>query len=207
MILEKYEWCDFWWEEADKQDERRVLLIGDSIVRGYKPFVNELLKGTAHVDMLATSKAVDNPDIFKEIGYILDQKRHRYDAVVFNNGLHGAYIPTEEYESHMDSIIRTITDWAAGASLLLALSTPVTVVGNPETIHDEITASVISRNAAMCRLAQKHGLQTIDLYDCVYGKSQYRMNDGCHYNELGCKALADMIAKAIFVELENRANK
>lgn len=59
-IVEQYEWADFWWDNADR-DGARVLLIGDSIARGYWPAVSAALQGVCFVDRLATSKGRITP--------------------------------------------------------------------------------------------------------------------------------------------------
>ena len=60
--LERIEWDDLWYQEADDPKARRMLLIGDSITRGMRPFANELAAAVGGVaDQLATSKSMDHP--------------------------------------------------------------------------------------------------------------------------------------------------
>jgi hypothetical protein len=47
-IRERIEWTDIWVTDADKDDLPRVLLIGDSITRGYFGEVEKQLAGTAY---------------------------------------------------------------------------------------------------------------------------------------------------------------
>src|SRR6476620_2501331 len=98
--LEQYKWCDFWWQEAPRQDNKRVLLVGDSITRAYRPYVNELLKGDIFADQLASSRALDNPAYISELDYMLLQQNMNYQGIHFNNGLHGWHLSAEEYEFH-----------------------------------------------------------------------------------------------------------
>ena len=44
-IRERIEWADIWVTDADKDDLPRVLLVGDSITRGYFGEVEEHLAG------------------------------------------------------------------------------------------------------------------------------------------------------------------
>jgi hypothetical protein len=58
IVRENIEWLDVWVPNTNATDLPRVLLIGDSITRGYFKDVEEKLKGKAHVARLATSKSV-----------------------------------------------------------------------------------------------------------------------------------------------------
>ena len=55
----------------------RVLLIGDSIARGYGKQVEQKLKGKAYVARLATSKSVGDPALLAEVALVLGQAVRR----------------------------------------------------------------------------------------------------------------------------------
>ena len=84
---EATEWCDIWIPHADQTGLPRVLLIGDSITRGYYPEVEKRLAGKAYVAQLATSAFLSDPMLLKEVALILDSLK--VDVIHFNNGLHG----------------------------------------------------------------------------------------------------------------------
>jgi hypothetical protein len=195
--LERYEWCNFWWEEAEKNDKPRVLLIGDSITRAYRPIVNELIKDKAYADMLATSKAIDNPSLVREIDYILRHEGFKYKIIHFNNGLHGWHISEEEYKKHLEAVVEHILVNCKGAKLILALTTPVTVDGKKDEINTQLTAKVRNRNLAIEKIANRYKLEIDDLYAPMLRKSELRANDGYHYNEAGEKIQAEIVADKI----------
>src|SRR5712691_4028582 len=70
---ESIEWCDIWISHANETNLPRVLLIGDSITRGYYPEVEKRLAGKAFVARLATSRFVADPVLLKEIALVLDE--------------------------------------------------------------------------------------------------------------------------------------
>src|SRR5437867_13328630 len=70
--LESIEWCDIWISHANETNLPRVLLIGDSITRGYYPEVEKRLAGKAFVARLTTSRFVADPVLLKEIALVLD---------------------------------------------------------------------------------------------------------------------------------------
>lgn len=196
--LERYEWCDFWWEEAASQDKKRVLIIGDSITRGYRPYVNKLLQDFAYVDMLATSKAVDNPCLLRELDYILNHRGDfAYQVVHINNGLHGFHLSAADYEDHYDRVIGYLLERSQGAKAVVALTTPKTKEGDPAQLDAAINDRVIERNKAAERLAAKYHLELNDLHTPMLGKSEYRVADGYHYNSLGEQAQAGIVADKV----------
>jgi hypothetical protein len=196
-VLETYEWCDFWWEKTDKRDKPRVLLIGDSITRAYRPKVNQPLKEAAHVDMLAISRAVDNPSLMQEIGYNLSQEDFRYKVIHFNNGIHGLHLSHREYQRGLEETVAYIIENCPKARLILALSTPVTVEGRKEVINTELTDKLINRNNAIKLTGNKYKLPIDDLYAPMLGRSEYRAEDGLHYNDAGESAQADIVSRKV----------
>jgi lysophospholipase L1-like esterase len=195
--LEKYEWCDFWWEETDKADKPRVLLIGDSITRAYRPTVNHLIRELAYVDMLATSKALDNPSLKRELDYILKHENFKYKVIHFNNGLHGWHLSIEEYEKYLDEVVRHIINTCESSILILALTTPVTIEGKTDEINEELTSKVIERNRVIEDMGRRYKLIIDDLYTPMFGNRQYRVDDGYHYNEIGEKIQAELVANKV----------
>lgn len=57
---EKIEWCSMRWNNAPDTRKPRALLIGDSIANGYHRFAVEQLNRRFNVDLLATSKSLDD---------------------------------------------------------------------------------------------------------------------------------------------------
>ncbi|WP_164821509.1 SGNH/GDSL hydrolase family protein [Paenibacillus koleovorans] len=199
--LEKREWCEFWWEETGPSPKKRILLIGDSITKGYYPYVKERLQNEAVVDKLATSKAVGNPSLLRELDYMLRHPiGYRYDAVHFNNGLHGQHLSVEEYERGMEEVIRYVVE-AGPPFIVLALCTPVTEVKAPDRLDAKVNAMVMERNQAVRQLAAQYALSLNDLYTPMLGRSEYGAGDGYHFNEQGRQAQAELTAQAIMAAI------
>ncbi len=65
----------------------RVLLIGDSIMNGYRGHVYRLLKGKANVDVWLTPLHLKSEHLHVDLQKVLDQGP--YEVIHFNIGLHG----------------------------------------------------------------------------------------------------------------------
>lgn len=186
-----------WWDQADDAAKPRVLLIGDSITDGYRPYVQELLGERACVDMLATSNGADNPALQREIDYVLGVYGFSYRVIHFNNGLHASHLDAAQYSAHLAEIVGDIRVKAPDAKLILALSTPVTQVGKPDLPDPVMSVKVAERNREAASLAARESLAVDDLYTLMQGKSDCRLDDGYHYKEDGRKLQAGAVADAI----------
>lgn len=189
---EQYEWIDAWQDEADKTDLPRVLLIGDSITRGYNGKVRELLKGIAYVDFIATSYAIDNPL------YVALIKKYAeaggYSLIHFNHGLHGYHMSRRTYLSKMDKLAKSL---AKDVKFIIATSTIVYREGN-KRINRDWAKRLKERNSAVIEIALKNGFVLNDLYSVSEMlDASLRSPDGIHYNEQGFNTLGEIVAQKI----------
>lgn len=193
--LEEVEWCEFRWDRPGESQLPRVLLVGDSIAKGYRPVVSSLLAGTCFVDQLATSRAVDNPDLLREIDYALAKGEYR--LIHFNNGLHGFHLSPEDYQSHMSEVLSRLSQGLSESRVIVATTTPVTEVGNPQTLDAVRNQSVQERNGRLIELARLRGLRVNSLYSMVIERPLLCLGDGYHYNDLGQDVLGKAVAQQV----------
>lgn len=183
--LETYEWDDAWIEFANDAETFRVLYIGDSISRGIRHIINKLADGKARIDNFATSKAVDNPYFLKAIELFVNQTNGS-DLILFNNGLHGFHLNTEEYKKYYENIVVNLLNDYPKAELKLVLTTYTKRSCDNLKIVNE-------RNHAVRSIASKHGLEIIDLYAVSYKCQDMLSADGVHMSEDGYNILAKSI--------------
>ena len=123
IAREYIEWSDVWLTGANQTDKPHVLLLGNSITRGYHPKVEKLLEGKAYVGRLSGSKSVGDPALLDEVAAIL--KHNHFDVIHFNNGLHGFDYTEEEYAEAFPEYVALIRKYAPDAKLIWATITPV----------------------------------------------------------------------------------
>ena len=124
---EGIEWCDIWIAHANETNLPRVLLIGDSIARGYYPAVESALGGKAYVARLATSAFLTDSMLHQQIALVLDNTR--FDVIHFNNGLHGWQHSEAEYRRAFPGFLATIQKHAPKAKLIWAAT------NSPQGVH------------------------------------------------------------------------
>lgn len=192
MKKERYEWIQSWCDEADREDKPRVLLVGDSITRGYQQFVRERLAGVCYVDYVATSYAIDNKMYQTLVEGVA--KNSRYDVIHVNHGLHGIHVSPRTYKSKLRDLCLRIR---GGGKLILAECTAVYRAGN-KRLNAEWAKRIRERNEILGELATQLDCELDRLYEVsMEMPKEWRDPDGVHYLEEGYGALAYEVVKCL----------
>ena len=173
----------------------RVLLIGDSITRGYYPEVEKRMAGKAYVAQLATSAFLSDPMLLKEVALILDSLK--VDVIHFNNGLHGWQHSEEEYSKAFPEFVATIQKHAPRAQLIWATTTALKE--NTPVRPGEGPSSgkrIAARNAIAAQFVKAQNIPVDDLNALMAGHPEY-YSDGAHFTAGGITLQADQVAAEI----------
>ncbi|NLV75193.1 MAG: SGNH/GDSL hydrolase family protein [Chloroflexi bacterium] len=193
--LERIEWLDIWVAGADLADLPRLLMIGDSICRGYYGDVDAALVGRYHCARLCNSTCVCDPTYLKQLDLLLDD--YTWDTIHFNTGLHSGSYTTEEYTAGLERAWAHLRAKAPQARFRWASSTPVRQQGLMSDLNQERTDWVHERNAAAERVAASQGVGVTDLCSVTIARPDYFSADGVHYNAEGNQALAQAVLKGL----------
>lgn len=191
MKKETFEWICSRQDHNDKEDLPRVLLIGDSITRGYESIVCNRLRGTAYVDYIATSYAIDSKSYYNLIKSIFSY--NKYDLVHFNNGLHGIHVSPKIYKKRLEKVLKMFSN----TKVVMALTTQLFYEGKSE-IEKKWFQRVNERNESMLEIAKEYGISVDDLYtiSCTLQKGDL-YGDGVHFSNSGYEILSDAVEKSI----------
>lgn len=195
-LREGIEWCDIWISHANKTNLPRVLLIGDSIARGYYSEVEKKLAGKAFVARLTTSAFLTDPMLNQQIALVLDNTK--FDVIHFNNGLHGWQHSEAEYRKAFPRFIKTIQKHAPHAKLIWATTTPLkpTTNASPATAINGSNERIVTRNAIALEYVTAKKITVNDLYTLSIGRAEL-YSDGVHFNREGIAVQADQVADQI----------
>ncbi len=202
VLREQIEWCDTWVTDADKDDLPRVLLLGDSITRGYFKDVETRLAGKAHCARVTTSKGINDPFVLPEIELVLAQ--YEFKVIHVNNGLHGVPYTEEQYAKAFGPFLQAIAGKAGGARLIWAHTTPVMLNG---TLENQRTEQVKGRNRVAAEFALAHNIPIDDLFGLAMKHPEYYSPDGVHFNKLGVEAQAKQVAGCISTALDDQSSQ
>lgn len=177
---------------------KKVMLIGDSIRRGYQAYVSEELGdkyevwGSEDNNRFAKYCLRNLPNMFKECG--------KPDIIHWNNGLwdmaivyeeDGPLTPIDLYISDMSKILRElrkVTD-----KIIFATTTPV----KPEK-EDQKNEIITEYNNRIVEFMKKENIVINDLNSLVStDPDKYICDDNMHLSEEGKKVCAKQVAEYI----------
>jgi lysophospholipase L1-like esterase len=193
---EGIEWCDIWISHANETGLPRVLLIGDSITRGYYPAVEKALAGRAFVARLTTSAFLTDPMLSQQIALVLDNTQ--FDVIHFNNGMHGWQHSEAEYRKAFPDFVANLQKHAPGAKLVWATTTPLKPSTNspPANPTHASNARVATRNTIALEYVKTLGIPVDDLHALAQGHPEYHSDD-VHFNREGIAVQAKQVAAQI----------
>lgn len=168
----------------------RVLLIGDSISRGYTLDVRKVMAGKANVHRAPencgpTANGVKKIDIWLGEG--------KWDVIHFNFGIHDRKTPAADYEQRLETLIARMQK--TGAKLIFATTTPVP----PDTKDGpELVTQIAEKNEIALRVMKKHGIVIDDLYSFLAPQLAGIANpQDVHFNAKGYELMGQQVARSI----------
>ncbi len=193
---ESIEWCDIWISHANETNLPRVLLIGDSITRGYYSEVEKRLAGKAFVSRLTTSAFLTDPMLNQQIAIVLDDTR--FEVIHFNNGMHGWQHSEDAYRKAFPGFLRTIRKHAPRAKLIWAATTPLKQTTNspPRSPTQASNERVAARNVIALEFVKAKNIPVNDLNTPVKDHPEYH-SDNVHFNREGIAVQSEQVAAQI----------
>ena len=187
--LEACEWSEFWYTQAPDTKTRRVLIIGDSISKGFRVPLAKILAGKYNITCLTTSKALDNPYLIPELELMTKQDDLPYDVVHFNNGAHGSHLTPDMYEELYDNFIVTLKRMFPEARIIMATTTHM--------MDENYNNQSLARNERARKLAEKYDLAVDDLYAVGAKNPKLHCEDRIHFTDEGWEEIAKKVAESI----------
>lgn len=172
----------------------RVLLIGDSVSRGYTQAVRRALAGQVNVHR-APANCGPTASGIKHIEVWLGDGK--WDLIHFNFGIHDRNTPLADYTDRLDQLVRRMKQ--TGAKLIWASTTPIPDLPDKK----QTAASIVERNAAAAKLMERHGVASDDLFAAITPHlGTLQRPDDVHFTGPGYDFLGKTVAEVIMKALE-----
>ena len=174
---------------ADDPKLPRVLLIGDSVSRGYTLAVRAALAGRANVHRAPencgpTANGLKKLDVWLGAG--------KWDVIHFNFGIHDRATPLADYTDRLAKILTRLE--STGAKLIWASTTPIP----DDPAKKQTSASIVERNAAAAALMAQHAVALDDLFTAITPQLATLQNpNDVHFTAAGYDFLGQHVAAAI----------
>jgi lysophospholipase L1-like esterase len=167
----------------------RVLLIGDSVSRGYTQPTRVALAGKANVHRAPancgpTASGLKHLDVWLGEG--------KWDVIHFNFGIHDRATPAADYVKRLEEIVARLKK--TGSKLIWASTTPI-----PDNPAQKQTAqSVVEKNALAAEVMKKHGIPTDDLFGAMTPRlKEFQPPLDVHYTGAGYDFLGSRVGESI----------
>ncbi len=201
-IHERIEWTEIRINNTNDDDLPRVLLIGDSITRGYFGQVEKRLKGRANLARYTTSAFAGHADFRSGLRILL--RRYRFDVVHVNNGLHGWGYSEQQYEQAIRELASFLKQESRGATLIWATTTPTRAMRTPQRPFSERITRIRRRNEIALEIVKHAGWLVSDLYTLSADHPSHLGADGIHFSSEGTAKQGQYIAELIGTALDER---
>ena len=181
----------------------RVLLIGDSILSGYRKDVIKSLDGVADVDTWV------NPHWQSEntnaLLTDLLEKNGPYDVVHFNMGLHGwaeGRIKEGTFRPLTRAYVEVLQEKLPSARFIWANSTPVTRKGDTSRFDPEVNPVIVRHNMMADEVMRDAGIHVSDFYALLAGRRNLAKGDRFHWTSPAYRLLGKTATSSILFALK-----
>ena len=179
----------------------RMLIIGDSISRGYTLAVRHALAGKVNVHRAPancgpTRSGLNNLEIWLGQG--------KWDVITWNFGIHDRQTEPEIYRKNLETLLKRLQ--ATGAKLIWVRTTPAPPPGNNEAKFTDAQCGQVNRIADA--LMKSNQVPEVDLYGLMKPNLQaYQLPNNVHFKESGYELMGAQIASVVSREINGPAPK
>ena len=179
-----------WDYVKDDPNLPRVLIIGDSISRGYTTPVRHALKGKVNLHRAPANcgklaYGIKNLDVW------LGDKSNKWDVITFNFGIHDRKTPDSSYTNDLKTVIVKLQ--ATGAKLIWVNTTPV-----PKGAGEYVEGNSERVNKLASEIMTELNIPIVDLYSKVKDvPSEHKIANNCHFRDGGYEILGAEVAAKI----------
>ena len=179
-----------WDYVADDPKLPRVLLIGDSVSRGYTQAARKALAGKVNVHRAPANCGPTATGLKKLDVWLGDGN---CDLIHFNFGIHDRKTPVADYEKRLEEIVKRLKK--TGAKLVWASSTPIPADWKE---GPQIKTLLEEKNAIAARVMERNGVEIDDLFTFITPHLAETQNPkDVHFNGKGYDMLGKEVAKQI----------
>ncbi len=174
----------------------RMLLIGDSVSRGYTQAARKALAGKTNVHRAPencgpTANGLRKIDIWLGDG--------KWDVIHFNFGIHDRNTSIPDYADRLEKLVNRMKQ--TGAKLIWATTTPIP--NSPD--GKQTAASIVERNRAAAEVMARHGVGIDDLFTFITPRlADVQPPNDVHFSGKGYDLLGGQVAAAIEAALAEK---
>lgn len=209
---EPTEWANYWWDHADTE-QKRILLIGDSSARHIRSIFAEWT-GYA-VDLFATSSGLHDSLFIHQIDAFFAQNDYQYETIFVQLGHHSRIGDTGQAYTDQDykqfkhdfncliEYLKQFSDQIVIESIFFSVKAKPGKVNEKlkiifrcrDVYDDEINLVKKKKNEILCALAEHHQIAFCDINKILMSNKRYLHYDHIHYEKKALPYIAQELAK------------
>jgi len=176
----------------------RILIIGDSISRGYTIPVRHALAGLANVHRApancgSTVLGLKNLDIWLGDG--------NWDVILLNFGIHDRNTEPSVYRENLKSLLKRLQ--ITGSKIIWVRTTPAPLSGVDQEGFKETDANELNRIAD--EVVSAAHIPEVDLYSLLRPNlSQLQLPNNVHFKDVGYEIMGFEVAKEVLLTLQKK---
>lgn len=202
----RIEWSNFWWENANK-DCSRILLLGDSVTRGYRSSLNGIFENTGYVvDLCAFSASITDGMTDKMIDGFFSFQEYSYEYIGIQlGGQHGFTLQCSLREEDRHLYKMNFQRYALKLrnkckNMFFISYTPTVINENLNMDNRKRNKELITRNEIVKEVADEMECLYIDIWDKLLHKKCQHV-DGIHFDRKANLYIATCVAKEIILKM------
>lgn len=189
-----------WDYVADDPKLPRVLLIGDSVSRGYTQAARKALQGKANVHRAPANCGPTATGLKKLDVWLGDGN---WDLIHFNFGIHDRRTKADDYEKRLEEIVKRLKQ--TGAKVIWASSTPIPADWKE---GPEMKTKLEEKNAIAAKVMERNGVEIDDLFTFITPHlAEVQNPKDVHFNGKGYDLLGKQVAEYIAGALQDDNKK
>lgn len=179
-----------WDYVADDPSLPRVLMIGDSISRGYTLAARHQLKGKFNVHR-APANCGSTVTGLKQLGVWLGDGK--WDVIIWNFGIHDRNTVAEAYRHNLETILKRLRK--TEAKIIWVRTTPAPPGKNSEGYTD---AQCEQLNRIADEVMKAGNVPEVDLYSLLKPRiAELQLPNNVHFRETGYQVMGEKVASAV----------
>lgn len=205
---ENIEWLNYWIENANKSEKKRIILLGDSVTRELRKKLGFYMSENYAVDLLAMSYNIFDDMVLEEIKHFFHTSIYQYDFVIFQMGVHhGHHIQcinsvedAVNYEIRSIEILKILKQ-CAGTVIAMASTLESDIQEEKRKISCKYKNEIEKRNKLLENAALKLDIIFYDINEKM-NYLKVRFTDRFHFYEIEYEKIAKHIIRDLFPDVE-----
>ena len=204
---EEIEWLNYWIEDVDVNEKKRVILLGDSVTRDLRKKLSFYMNKDYAVDLLAMSYSIFDDRVIEEIKHFFQLSTYQYDFIVYQMGVHHDHCikcaesaeATEQFQCRTMEILHVLKQYTDNV-IAMTSTLESDLCEGKRVVSNDYKREIEARDRVLDTVAEKLNIFFYDLNKRI-DYSKVKFSDWSHFYEKGYEYIAEQIMADLFPDI------